>query len=292
MGLVLKGPDHAIRSTQGIGSLPIVTGTGMIVPANSLADIEVTVGPSEIRHMERTRTVTLQIRPAKQIPLETAISTLQTEVFDTLRAKGLPEGIKLTLSGAAANLTKTWNALKLNLLVAIVIVYLVMAVLFESLLFPLVILLSVPLATAGGVAGLRLLNITVAQPLDMMTMLGFVILIGIVVNNAILLVDQTLKHFRGDGMSPRDSILAATRSRMRPIFMSTLTSVFGLLPLVIFPGAGSELYKGLGSVVVGGLTLSAVLTLAIIPLLLAVLLKSPVKKPNLAGNAQEPKPAE
>jgi HAE1 family hydrophobic/amphiphilic exporter-1 len=93
-------------------------------------------------------------------------------------------------------------------------------------------------------------------------------------------------------MSPRDSILAATRSRMRPIFMSTLTSVFGLLPLVIFPGAGSELYKGLGSVVVGGLTLSAVLTLAIIPLLLAVLLKSPVKKPNLAGNAQEPKPAE
>ena len=292
LDLVLKGPDQAIRSTQGIGSLPIVTGTGMIVPANSLADIEVTVGPSEIRHMERTRTVTLQIRPAKQIPLETAIGTLQTEVFDKLRAKGLPEGIKLTLTGAADNLTKTWNALKLNLLVAIIIVYLVMAVLFESLLFPLVILLSVPLATAGGVAGLRFLNTTVAQPLDMMTMLGFVILIGIVVNNAILLVHQTLEHFREDGMSPRDSILAATRSRMRPIFMSTLTSVFGLLPLVIFPGAGSELYKGLGSVVVGGLSLSAVLTLAIIPLFLAVLLKSPVEKPNPSDKTQEPEPDE
>jgi len=135
----------------------------------------------------------------------------------------------------------------------------------------------VPLATAGGVAGLRLLNTSVAQPLDMMTMLGFVILIGIVVNNAILLVDQTLQHLRQDGLAPREAILAATRSRMRPIFMSTLTSVFGLLPLVIFSGAGSELYRGLGSVVVGGLTLSALLTLAIIPLLLAVLLKPPVK---------------
>ena len=294
LDLVLKGPDNAVSSTQGIDNLPIVTGAGTIVPAKSLADIEVTVGPGEIRHIERTRTVTLQIRPAKNLPLETAIGILQTEVFDKLRAQGLPGGIKLSLSGAADNLTKTWNALKLNLLVALVIVYLVMAVLFESLLFPLVILFSVPLATAGGVAGLALLNTQIAQPLDMMTMLGFVILIGIVVNNAILLVDQTLQHLRLDAMQPIDAILAATRSRMRPIFMSTLTSIFGLLPLIVFPGAGSELYRGLGSVVVGGLSLSAVLTLAIIPLLLAVFLKVPAKQvdeeeaPTTPGLAQKP----
>ncbi len=296
LDLTLKGPDNVVNSTQGIENLPIVTGTGGIVPAQSLADIEVTVGPGEIRHMERTRTVTLQIRPAKRLPLETAIGILQTEVFDKLRAEGLPPGIKLSLSGAADNLTKTWNALKLNLLVAIVIVYLVMAVLFESLLFPLVILFSVPLATAGGVAGLALLNTVVAQPLDMMTMLGFVILIGIVVNNAILLVDQTLQHLRLEGMAPADSILAATRSRMRPIFMSTLTSIFGLLPLVVFPGAGSELYRGLGSVVVGGLSLSAILTLAIIPLLLAVFLKAPATRPQTQADLEAPalqvKPAE
>lgn len=286
LDLVLKGPDNAVSSTQGIDNLPIVTATGTIVPAKSLADIEVTVGPGEIRHIERTRTVTLQIRPAKSLPLETAISILQTEVFDKLRANGLPSGIKLGLSGAADNLTQTWNALKLNLLVALVIVYLVMAVLFESLLFPIVILFSVPLATAGGVAGLALLNTQIAQPLDMMTMLGFVILIGIVVNNAILLVDQTLQHLRLDAMQPIDAILSATRSRMRPIFMSTLTSIFGLLPLVVFPGAGSELYRGLGSVVVGGLSLSAVLTLAIIPLLLAVLLRP---LPKQLSEAEAPK---
>ncbi|NQV44881.1 MAG: efflux RND transporter permease subunit, partial [Rhodospirillales bacterium] len=135
---------------------------------------------------------------------------------------------------------------------------------------PFVIMLSVPLATAGGVGGLALVNLVTFQPLDMLTLLGFVILIGIVVNNAILLVHQTLFHIRSEAMGIQDSIMEATRNRIRPIFMSTLTSVFGMLPLVVFPGAGSELYRGLGSVVVGGLALSAILTLLIIPPLMAL----------------------
>jgi HAE1 family hydrophobic/amphiphilic exporter-1 len=176
------------------------------------------------------------------------------------------------MSGAADQLSTAWEGMKFNLMIALVIVYLVMAVLFESFIYPLIIMLSVPLATAGGVGGLALVSAFQPQQLDMMTMLGFVILIGIVVNNAILLVDQTLQHVRFDKMAPHDAIMRASKNRMRPIFMSTLTSVFGLLPLVIFAGAGSELYKGLGSVVLGGLTLSAVLTLLIIPPLLALLL--------------------
>jgi HAE1 family hydrophobic/amphiphilic exporter-1 len=158
-----------------------------------------------------------------------------------------------------------------DLALAIAIVYLVMAVLFESFVYPLIILLSVPLAAAGGVAGLVVLNHYAFQPLDMLTLLGFVILIGIVVNNAILLVHQTLYHLREEGMTATEAIIEATRNRIRPIFMSTLTSVFGMLPLVLFPGAGSELYRGLGSVVVGGLMLSALLTLLIIPPMLTLL---------------------
>jgi HAE1 family hydrophobic/amphiphilic exporter-1 len=161
--------------------------------------------------------------------------------------------------------------MKWDLLLALAIVYLVMAVLFESFIYPVIILLSVPLAAAGGVAGLVILNNYQFQPLDMLTLLGFVILVGIVVNNAILLVHQTLFHIREGGMAADAAILAATRDRIRPIFMSTLTSVVGMLPLVLFPGAGSELYRGLGSVVVGGLALSAVLTLLIIPPMLSVL---------------------
>jgi HAE1 family hydrophobic/amphiphilic exporter-1 len=101
-------------------------------------------------------------------------------------------------------------------------------------------------------------------------MLGFIILIGIVVNNAILLVHQTLLHIRKDDMAPDEAITHATQNRVRPIFMSTLTSVVGMLPLVLFPGAGSELYRGLGSVVVGGLALSAVLTLAVVPPMMSI----------------------
>jgi HAE1 family hydrophobic/amphiphilic exporter-1 len=107
----------------------------------------------------------------------------------------------------------------------------------------------------------------------MLTLLGFVILIGTVVNNAILLVHQTLLNIREGGMLVAAAIVESTRTRVRPIFMSTLTSIGGMTPLVVFPGAGSELYRGLGSVVLGGLALSAVLTLLIIPPLMSLLVR-------------------
>ena len=132
-------------------------------------------------------------------------------------------------------------------------------------------MLAVPVAAVGGIGGLAVLNQVTYQPLDMLTMLGFVILIGIVVNNAILLIHQTLFHFRTEQASASEAIVRATQNRIRPIFMSTLTSVFGMLPLVLFPGAGSELYRGLGSVVIGGLMLSAIITLLIIPPLAAII---------------------
>ena len=115
-----------------------------------------------------------------------------------------------------------------------------------------------------------ILNVLIKQPLDMLTMLGFVILTGIVVNNAILLVEQTVLHVREEKLQIKNAIIESTRNRIRPIFMSTLTSLFGLLPLVIFPGAGSELYRGIGVVVFGGLALSTIATLIIVPPLLSL----------------------
>jgi HAE1 family hydrophobic/amphiphilic exporter-1 len=268
--LALKGPQNRITETQGIGTLPIVTSSGDIIPVNSLADVRVTSGPTEILHKERERTVTLEVRPASNIPLEAAMEMLEEKVINVLRAGGLPPGVNIRLSGTADKLTEAWDHMVMNLIIAVLIVYLVMAVLFESFIYPLIIIFSVPLATAGGVGGLAILNLFAQHPLDMLTLLGFVILVGIVVNNAILLVHQTLYLHRQEGLNFEDSLIAATRNRIRPIFMSTLTSVFGMLPLVVFPGAGSELYSGLGSVVVGGLALSALLTLAIIPPLMSL----------------------
>ncbi len=267
---MVRGPYRQIDRTQGIDNIPVVTPKGRVLPASSLSRVEVSASPDQIRHLDRERNITIRIGPSKDMALEVAMDTVREKIIEPMKAEGLPVGISLKMSGTADALTRTFNNMVVNLLLALLIVYLVMAILFESFIYPFIIMFSVPLATAGGVGGLALLNTYESQPLDMLTLLGFVILVGIVVNNAILLVHQTLVHMREEGMSPMESIMESTDNRLRPIFMSTLTSVFGMLPLVLFPGAGSELYRGLGSVVVGGLALSAVLTLLIIPPLLSL----------------------
>ncbi|HBO70758.1 MAG TPA: AcrB/AcrD/AcrF family protein, partial [Deltaproteobacteria bacterium] len=149
-----------------------------------------------------------------------------------------------------------------------------MSALFENFLYPFIILFTVPLAAAGGFIGLALVNRFIApQPLDILTMLGFVILIGVVVNNAILIVHQALNYIRIEGMGYREAVLESTKTRIRPIYMTAFTSIFGMLPLVVAPGPGSELYRGLGSVVLGGLALSTFFTLFVIPSLLLFLVR-------------------
>jgi HAE1 family hydrophobic/amphiphilic exporter-1 len=287
--LVLKGDtsvSDAVR-TQDVGSYPVVTPSGQIVPVSVLADVVLTAGPTEIRHRDRLRTVTLEIRPADSLPLEQAVEILERDVVAVLQKQGIPGDIRLSVSGTADQLSQTWSAIQINLAVALVIVFLVMAILFESFVLPLVILISVPVAAAGGVGGLALLNTYQTQPLDMLTLLGFVILVGIVVNNAILIVHQTLFHLRYEGMEPIAAIEEATRNRIRPIFMSTLTSVMGMLPLIIFPGEGSELYRGLGAVVVGGLSMSAFLTLLTVPPLLRLCIRKPEQESVTSGAPQQ-----
>lgn len=157
-------------------------------------------------------------------------------------------------------------------ILALLITYLLMAALFESFAYPLVIMLSVPLATVGGFAALSIVHkvslYSVNSPiqhLDVLTMLGFVILIGIVVNNSILIVHQALTNMRRDGMNALQAVERSIQTRTRPIFMSALTSIVGMFPLVVMSGAGSELYRGLGSVVLGGLLVSTIFTLVVVP---------------------------
>jgi HAE1 family hydrophobic/amphiphilic exporter-1 len=166
-----------------------------------------------------------------------------------------------------------------------------MAALFENFLYPLIIMFSVPLAAAGGFIGLRLVDLLVAQQqFDIVTMLGFIILIGTVVNNAILIVHQALNNVREYGLEGHQAILESVRTRIRPIFMSTSTSVFALLPLAISAGQGSELYRGLGSVILGGLAISTMFTLFVIPALLSFFIhleKPRVVQPETASSSHE-----
>ena len=270
--LVLRGEEDWFR-TQDISTLPIYTPRGQLVPLNSVARVEVTTGPEQINHIERSRAITIQVIPPETIALETALDNIQNQIVQPLVDSGrLSPPYRIELSGSADDLKRTREALQWNFLLALVITYLLMASLFESFLYPFVIMLSVPPALAGGILGLEIVNITLAyQPLDILTMLGFVILIGVVVNNAILIVHQTLNILRTAPDTPvKDAIRDAVASRVRPIFMSVVTSALGMMPLVVFPGAGSELYRGLGSVVIGGLLLSTLFTLFLVPTFLSL----------------------
>ena len=189
-----------------------------------------------------------------------------------LSPEDIENGYQIRLSGAVDKLLGSWDAMKWNLLLALLVTYLLMAGLFESWTYPAVIMISVPPAAVGGLFGLWLLNQSVVQHLDMLTMLGFVTLIGIVVNNAILIVHQTLNLLRTQHLPHAEAIVESVRSRVRPIFMTTITTMCGLAPLVLSPGAGSELYRGLGSIVLGGLGCSTLFTLILVPTLLRLLL--------------------
>jgi HAE1 family hydrophobic/amphiphilic exporter-1 len=209
---------------------------------------------------------------------------IDAQIITPLRDEGQIGSLyDIRLSGAADDLSRLRNALLGNFHMAVILTYLLLVALFQSFLYPVVILLTVPLATFGGVLGLRTVMLfNSSQNLDVLTMLGFIILIGTVINNSILIVYQAIRFMR-DGMSPREAVKESVRIRVRPIFMSTATSVLGMLPLVVMPGAGSELYRGLGSVVVGGLALSSVVTLLLTPLVFAFMIELAIRVKALLG---------
>jgi len=282
--LVVKTSESDILTPEQLFNAPLATPQGKIVPVFNLARMEQTTGMDQIRHLERKRTVTLQVTPPSEMPLQVAMETIQDDIIPPLRSAGLLEGLEVGLGGAADKLVETAKVLQWNFVLAAVIAYLLMSSMFGNFIYPLIIMLTVPLASAGGFLGLQLLNVYLAmtgmpgQAMDILTMLGFVILVGVVVNNAILIVHQALNNFHHNGMDHREAVLESTRSRLRPIYMSATTSICGMLPLVLVPGAGAEMYQGLGSVLLGGLAVSTIFTIFVIPAILIFVIRLEKRK--------------
>lgn len=265
--LILRGTQAYASRSQDIAGLNIATPGGRVVSVGDVGRVIETTGPTQVNHKERERSVTVQVVPSQTQPLEAAMRHIDEQILAPMRADGSIGGVyQAELAGTADKLTSARQSLQGNFILALIVTYLLMAALFESFVYPFVILFSVPFAAVGGFIGLGLVNAFVAyQALDVIAMLGFVILVGIVVNNAILIVHQTLNYMRTRQLEHREALRAAVADRMRPIFMSTMTSVMGMAPLVLVTGAGSEVYRGLGSVVVGGLAVSTVFTLFLVP---------------------------
>lgn len=291
--LRIMGEQQFASRTQDLESLPIAMPGGELVPLSAIADIRLSSGPEQINHHTRQRSIRIQVSPPPEVPLETAMDIIEREVVKPLEeGNDLDGGYRIELAGTADKLRSTWKSLRLNFLLAVVITYLFMAATFESWLYPLVVMMTVPLGAVGGFVGLWALNEynvgAAPQALDVLTMLGFFMLVGTVVNNPILIVEQAIANMRDAGMGVREAILDSLKNRIRPIFMTTLSGLVGLLPLVIAPGAGSELYRGIGAVLLGGMVVSTVVTLLFVPALLSLMIEMQRGLARLLGwRAQE-----
>ena len=268
--IMLQGERKSFNNPEEVYSILVNSGSGLPVPISSLAETKEVMGIERVRRYNYQRSFLFIITLPKGMVLEQLQEKIDKKVIEPMRAEGLLQGITIYSSGASSKLESAKQALSGNFILAILITYLLMAALLNNFFYPFIIMFSVPLAASGGFIGLDLVNkFLTPQSLDIITMLGFIMLIGSVVNNPILIVYQTLNNLQY-GMSGRDAINDALKTRIRPIFMSTATSLFGMLPLVIAPGAGSELYRGMGSVILGGMALSTIFTLFLIPALLSI----------------------
>ncbi len=260
MDIVLRTPEWT--SPEQLASTPLATPARGIQPVGQLVRMERTAGPNQIRRVDRRRTVTLVVTPPHDMSLEESIDRLKQNVEPALLAM-LPDDGEISYYGSADDLKIALGSMSKSFALAVVVLYLLMSGLFRSFVDSLLVMVALPLAMVGGVALLRLMNL----PMDLLTMIGFITLLGLVVNNAILLVHQARTAER-EGLDRRAATEQAIRRRLRPILMSTLTSLFGMLPLLLIPGPGTEVYQGLAAVIVGGMSVSTVFTLVLLPSLL------------------------
>jgi len=251
---------------EALESIPLATPLGGVVPVSNLVTVERSVGPVAIQRIDGRRTYTLNFNPPPDVALEEALSILQSEIEPQLRAM-LPSDGNIAYGGSADALERAVKSLGMNFIMALGLLFMIMAALFRSMKDALLVIISIPLATVGGVAAIQILNWFTFQPMDLLTMIGFIILLGLVVNNAILLVVQT-RAGQKSGLTAPEAVRNALRLRLRPIFMSTLTSLFGMMPLLLFPGVGSVIYRGMAAAIVGGMSVSTIFTLILLPSLL------------------------
>ncbi len=273
------------QSLSQLAELPITTPSGIVLPLNALADIVETVDSDSLRRIDGRRTVTLSIIPPRDIALETAVTMVRNQMIPAMKSAGeVGTGVSIKISGAADQLDATKASLTDNLSIALILIYLLLVAIFQHWFYPFLILATVPLGIAGGIVGLVAVNASgallssmgiqaIMQPFDMITMLGFIILLGTVVNNPILIIEQTRKNLKNTVLSTSDAVNQAVATRLRPILMSTATTIFGLAPLVFIPGAGTELYRGVGIIVLSGILFSTLVTLFFLPSLTITVLK-------------------
>jgi len=258
--VVLKGDNMYGQSMSLLGMLPVPTPAGSDVPLSEIAEIKVEKGPISITRENQIRVLTVSGSVVGR-----DVQSVSSEIEGLLKQYKMPSGYSYAFGGETEQIEETFADLAMVMLVAIVLVYMIIAAQFESLIQPLSIMFSVPLALSGGFIGLFVTGL----PLNVIGIIGLIILVGIVVNNAIVLVDY-INNRRSKGEERNAAIMKAGPIRIRPIMMTALTTILGLVPMAMGIGEGAELTQSMGVVVIGGLSLSTVLTLVVVPVMYTI----------------------
>ena len=273
--ILVRTQEQQRDSTQDIKQIIINPGASRPVTLDAVADIEIATGPSEITRVDQERVAIISANLAYGDLGEAVLAAKSV-----LPQLNLPLSMAARVTGQNEEMEVSFQSLQLALILAVFMVYLVMASQFESLLHPLIILFTVPLACAGSIYGLVLMNTTIS----VVVFIGLIMLAGIVVNNAIVLVDR-INQNRANGLEKHQAIIEASQSRLRPILMTTFTTTLGLLPMVMGIGDGAELREPMAVTVIFGLLFATLLTLFFIPLLYSMVDR---KQFNIVDNYSQP----
>ena len=251
----IRNRESDRRSVQDVRNLVLPGPDGGSLRLMSVADVTEARGPAEIHRLQQQRAAVVSANLDGR-GLGAAVADVEAALADI----DGPAGVTTEIGGQNQEMQQSFKSLQFAIALAIFLVYLVMAATFESFLHPFLVLFTIPLALIGVVAGLLITG----TPITVIVMIGTVMLVGIVVNNAIVLID-TINRMRRAGAAKRDAVIRAGHVRLRPILMTTLTTILGLLPMAMSWGEGAELRSPLAITVAGGLLLSTLLTLVVIP---------------------------
>ncbi|MDQ2085679.1 efflux RND transporter permease subunit [Herbivorax sp. ANBcel31] len=253
----LKFPDEVTRTYQGLSNISVLSPSGINVPLGELVEIKMEEGPISISRRNQTRYVTVS-----SDLYDRDVGSVNSEIEERLETLNLPDGYYIQIGGENEQIVESFESLAKALMLSILLIYMVMAAQFESLSQPLIVMFSVPLAFSGAALGLFITGRT----FNVASFIGVIMLSGIVVNNAILLIDY-INKLRKRGMERNDAIIKAGPTRLRPILMTTLTTVLAMIPLSLGIGEGAEIQAPLATVVIFGLALATMLTLLVIPVI-------------------------
>ncbi len=266
--IVLRFMEEERNSLSDLNDIALVNMNKQVIRLGEVAEIEEDWSPPNIERKNRERIVTVSITPYK-VPLNKMAAEVQTKI-DALE---VPPDVNIQMGGAVQDMQDSMKDLMLLLLLSLVLTYLVMASQFESMRMPFIIMFSIPFAFTGVIMA----HLVTGTTMSVISMVGGVMLVGIVVKNAIVLVDY-INLQRERGLSLNEAIVASGKSRLRPVLMTSLTTILGMLPLAMSTGSGSEIWSPMGIAVIGGLIFSTIVTLVLVPVVYQLMLRRSEKR--------------